>query len=73
MMRRGTVGTMAVDYEERVNFDGMRKERLAKIQHEMEKTDLGCLLLLDPGNKSYATRTAVASPEVGCGEQERGG
>jgi hypothetical protein len=72
MMRRGTVGTMAVDYEERVNFDGMRKERLAKIRHEMEKTDLGCLLLLDPGNKSYATPTAVASPEVGCGEQERG-
>ena len=64
MMRRGTVGTMAVDYEERINFDRMRKERLERIEHEMEKADLDCLLLFDSGNKRYATSTAVASPEV---------
>ena len=63
-MRKGTVGTMQVDYEERINFDRMRTERLAKIHREMEKTDLGALLLFDPGNKRYATSTAVASPEV---------
>jgi Xaa-Pro aminopeptidase len=63
-MRRGTVGTMQVDYEERINFDRMRRERLEKIQKALEKTDLGSLLLFEPGNKRYATSTAVASPEV---------
>jgi Xaa-Pro dipeptidase len=63
-MRKGTVGTMQVDYEERINFDRMREERLAKIQRELGKTALGSLLLFDPGNKRYATSTAVASPEV---------
>ena len=63
-MRKGTVGTMAVDYEERINFDRMRKERLGKIHNAMEKTDLGSLLLFEPANKRYATSPAVASPEV---------
>jgi Xaa-Pro aminopeptidase len=63
-MRKGTVGTMQVDYEERINFDRMRRERLAKIQEMLAKTDLGSLLLFEPANKRYATSTAVASPEV---------
>ncbi|MDO8685512.1 MAG: hypothetical protein Q7J78_02455, partial [Clostridiales bacterium] len=63
-MKYGTKGMMAVDYEERINFDRMRKERVAKIKTEMEKTDFGCLILFDSGNKRYATSTAVASPEV---------
>ena len=63
-MKFGTQGMMAVDYEERINFERMRQERAAKIKTELEKTDLGCLLLFDSGNKRYATSTAVASPEV---------
>ena len=63
-MRKGTVGTMQVDYEQRVNFDRLRQQRLEKINRAMEKTNLGALLLFDPGNKRYATSTAVASPEV---------
>lgn len=63
-MKYGTKGMMQVDYEERINFDRMRKERVSKIKTEMGKTDLGCLLLFDSGNKRYATSTAVASPEV---------
>jgi Xaa-Pro aminopeptidase len=63
-MRKGTVGTMQVDYEERINFDRLRRERVGKIQKALEGTDLGSLLLFDPGNKRYATSTAVASPEV---------
>ena len=55
---------MQVDYEQRIDFDRMRRERVEKIQREMEKTNLGSLLLFDPGNKRYATSTAVASPEV---------
>jgi len=63
-MRFGTQGMMAVDYEERIDFDRMRRERVAKIMAELQKTDLGCLLLFDSGNKRYATSTAVCSPSV---------
>jgi Xaa-Pro aminopeptidase len=63
-MKYGTKGMMGVDYEERINFDRMRKDRVAKIKAEMAKTDFGCLILFDSGNKRYATSTAVASPEV---------
>jgi len=63
-MQYGTKGMMGVDYEERINFDRMRKERVARIKEAMAKTDFGCLLLFDSGNKRYATSTAVASPEV---------
>jgi Xaa-Pro aminopeptidase len=55
---------MGVDYEQRVDFDRLRRERVAKIKAELNKTDLSCLLLFDTGNKRYATSTAVASPEV---------
>ncbi len=63
-MRLGTFGTMGVDYEERINFDRLRRDREAKIKAELDKTDLGCLLLFDNHNKRYATSTAVCSPEV---------
>ena len=63
-MRLGTYGTMGVGYEERINFDRLRKDREAKIKAELDKTDLGCLLLFDTHNKRYATSTAVCSPEV---------
>ena len=63
-MRFGTKGTMGVDYEQRIDFDRLRRERVAKIKAELAKTDLGCLLLFDNHNKRYATSTAVASPEV---------
>lgn len=63
-MKFGTQGMMGVDYEERINFGRMRQERVARIKAELEKTDLGCLLLFESGNKRYATSTAVASPEV---------
>ena len=63
-MKFGTQGMMQVDYEQRIDFDRMRRGRVARIKAEMDKTDLGCLLLFDSGNKRYATSTAVASPEV---------
>ena len=63
-MMSGTQGMMAVDYEERINFDRMRRERVAKIKAELAKTDFGCLLLFDNANKRYATATAVSHPEI---------
>ena len=60
----GTKGAMGVDYEQRIDFGKMRKDRVAKIKAAMEKTDFGCLILFASENKRYATSTAVASPEV---------
>lgn len=60
----GTKGVMQVDYEERIDFNRMRKERLAKIKTEMKRRGLGLLILYATENKRYATSTAVASPEV---------
>ncbi len=63
-MKYGTKGTMGVDYEQRIDFDRLRRDRMRKVQEALAKTDYGCLLLFDSHNKRYATSTAVASPEV---------
>lgn len=63
-MRFGTRGTMGVDYEQRIDFRRLHRERVEKIHGELEKTDFSCLILFDNHNKRYATSTAVASPEV---------
>ena len=63
-MRYGTQGMMQVDYEERINFDRMRKYRVSRIKQYMDKFGISCLVLFETGNKRYATSTAVASPEV---------
>lgn len=63
-MRVGTHGMMQVDYEERIDFDRMRKHKVSRIKQYMDKFEIECLLLFETGNKRYATSTAVASPEV---------
>ncbi|MDD4189577.1 MAG: hypothetical protein PHX37_05775, partial [Eubacteriales bacterium] len=63
-MNYGTKGMMEVDYEQRIDFQKLRKDRVRKIHDEMNKTDVSCLLLFASENKRYATSTAVASPEV---------
>jgi len=63
-VRVGTHGMMQVDYEQRIDFDRMRKHRTDRIQKYMDEFDVDCLLLFDTGNKRYSTSTAVASPEV---------
>ena len=44
MKNTATTGTNAVDWEERVRFDRLREERLARIKAELEASDLGALL-----------------------------
>jgi Xaa-Pro aminopeptidase len=43
------------DWQDRVNFDRMRKERLAKAKEQMEKHDLGALVVYDGANVRYLT------------------
>lgn len=63
-MKYGTKGTMGVDYEQRIDFERLRRERQQKVQEELRKSPFSCLVLFDNHNKRYATSTAVASPEV---------
>jgi Xaa-Pro aminopeptidase len=43
------------DWEARVNFDRMRKERLEKAKQAMEKNDLGAMVLYHGANVRYIT------------------
>lgn len=54
-----TVGTMAVDFEERVNYDRLRRERLAKAKEALKKSKSGALLCYDFDNIRYITGTHV--------------
>jgi len=54
-----TVGTMAVDFEERVNYERLRRERLAKAKEQLKAHGLGTLLCYDFDNIRYITGTHV--------------
>jgi Xaa-Pro aminopeptidase len=55
--------TMAVDWEQRVDFDRLRTARLAKTKAMLAASDLGALLLFDPNNLRYVTSTAIGTWE----------
>jgi len=50
-------GTMGVDFEERVNFERLRNERLAKAKEALRGSSLGSLVCYDFDNIRYLTGT----------------
>src|ERR671918_710712 len=56
-----TYGTMGVDWEERVRFDRLREERLARVKAELEASDVGALLCFDMTNIRYVTATHIGT------------
>jgi Xaa-Pro aminopeptidase len=54
---------MAVDWEQRVDFDRLRRHRLGRAKEALAKSDLGALLLFDPNNLRYVTSTAIGTWE----------
>ena len=54
---------MAVDWEQRVDFDRLRRHRMARAKAALEASDLGALLLFDPNNLRYLTSTAIGTWE----------
>jgi len=60
-MTTATRGTMGVDWEERINFERLRNERLARLRAELEKSDLGALLAFDFANIRYMTSTHIGT------------
>jgi Xaa-Pro aminopeptidase len=56
-----TYGTMAVDWEQRVDMDRLRTERLARAQEFLAKSELGALLCFDMNNIRYITATHIGT------------
>ena len=56
-----TNGTMAVDWEQRLDFDKLRKERLDKVKAGLAKSSMGALLCFDMNNVRYITSTSIGS------------
>jgi Xaa-Pro aminopeptidase len=50
---------MAVDWEQRIDFARLRRERLERAQTALNASDLGALLLFDPNNIRYVTSTHI--------------
>jgi Xaa-Pro aminopeptidase len=51
--------TRAVDWEQRLDFPKLRKERLDRAKAALERSDLGAVLLFDPNNIRYVTSTHI--------------
>ena len=56
-----TFGLMDVDWEERVNIDRLRGERLDRITLALKESELGALLCFDMNNIRYITATHIGT------------
>src|ERR1700716_2153659 len=56
-----TYGLMGVDWEERVNFERLRNQRLARIKKILKDSELGALLCFDMANIRYITATHIGT------------
>ena len=56
-----TYGTNAVDWESRLDLDRLRRERLARLKAELDRSDLGALLTFDFHNIRYMTATHIGT------------
>ncbi len=61
MKSTGTTGANAVDWEQRVDFDRLRAERLARLKAELEASDIGAVLAFDFANIRYMTSTHIGT------------
>ncbi len=52
---------MAVDWEERIDFDRLRRERLARVKAFLKKSEMGALLCFDMNNVRYITATHIGT------------
>src|SRR3979490_1197583 len=61
-----TYGTMAVDWEERIDFDRLRRERLARAKEQLAKAEMGSLLRFVLNNV-----LSLTAPHVGTWAQDK--
>jgi Xaa-Pro aminopeptidase len=60
-MAMPTFGVMGIDWEERIRFDRLREERLARVTQLLEESELGALLCFDMNNVRYITATHIGT------------
>jgi Xaa-Pro aminopeptidase len=54
-------GLNAVDWEQRVDFDRLRSDRLQRLRAELDKSELGAVLTFDFHNIRYMTATHIGT------------
>ncbi|HZO48423.1 MAG TPA: Xaa-Pro peptidase family protein [Xanthobacteraceae bacterium] len=57
------LGTMGVDFEERVDYRRLHKYRLSRVKMALDKSELGALLCFDVNNIRYITSTKIGEWE----------
>ncbi len=62
-------GTMAVDWEKRVDFDRLRSYRLDRTRQKLEEDGLGALLLFETSNIRYVSSTNIGYWAFNKGER----
>ncbi|MET7392806.1 Xaa-Pro peptidase family protein [Dactylosporangium sp. NPDC005572] len=60
-MGTATFGMNVVDWESRVDVDRLRRERLAKLKHRLQQSEVGALLTFDFHNIRYMTATHIGT------------
>jgi Xaa-Pro dipeptidase len=56
-----TYGPNAVDWEQRVDLDRLRRQRLRRLKEALERSELGALLSFDFSNIRYMTSTHIGT------------
>lgn len=56
-----TYGTNAVDWEQRLDFNRLREERLARLKVKLEESELGAVLAFDFTNIRYMSATHIGT------------
>jgi Xaa-Pro aminopeptidase len=62
-------GVMAVDWENRVDFERLRTYRLERVRQMLDEFDLGAVLLFETSNIRYATATQIGYWAFNKGER----
>jgi Xaa-Pro aminopeptidase len=62
-------GVMAVDWENRVDFERLRQYRLGRVRMMLEEYDLGAVLLFETSNIRYSTATQIGYWAFNKGER----
>jgi Xaa-Pro aminopeptidase len=60
-MHLKTYGTMGVDWEQRVDYDRLRKARLSRVKTKLKESNIGALLCFDMNNIRYITNTTIGT------------
>jgi Xaa-Pro aminopeptidase len=61
--RLPALGTIGVDFEERVNYQRLHQYRIARVRKALEESEIGALLVFDVNNIRYITSTKIGEWE----------